>query len=110
MDHLNENSYSPPRQLMQSLFGILAAAFILLGLGGGLAQGAVIDPTLPVAGKSQLELSEQWWQWALGIPISSNPISDPDGSFAQVNNNGPVFFVAGNFGGNTTRTFRHPDL
>ena len=67
-----------------------------------------IDPTQPVAGTSQLDLSQQWWQWALSIPAASNPLLDNTGAFAQTNNDGPVFFVAGNAGGSSTRSFTAP--
>ena len=67
-----------------------------------------VDPTQPVAGTSQLELSQQWWQWTLGIPAASNPLLDSTGAFAHSNNDGPVFFVAGNVGGSTTRSFTAP--
>jgi len=57
----------------------------------------VIDPAQPVAGQSQLDLSQQWWQWILGAPAATNPLFDADGSFAGVNNNGSVFFLAGSW-------------
>jgi hypothetical protein len=71
-------------------------------------SAGVVDPNLPVAGISQRELSQQWWQWALSVPTAANPILDTNGSSALVNNNGPVFFVAGNFGVNSVRNFNVP--
>lgn len=68
----------------------------------------VIDPAQPVAGSSQLSLSEQWGQWALGAEAASNPILDATGASANTNNDGPVFFVAGSFGGTTVRSFDVP--
>lgn len=75
-------------------------------LPSGSAQ--VIDPTQSVAGSSQLALSEQWAQWALGAQASSNPILDTTGAFANTNNTGPVFFVAGSPGGTIVRSFNVP--
>jgi hypothetical protein len=69
------------------------------------AAAVVVDPSQPVAGVSQLTLSQQWWQWVLGIPQADNPLLDTTGMSARTNNNGPVFFVAGNTGGNSERTF-----
>jgi hypothetical protein len=50
----------------------IAIAGVMSGLIGTV-QAGVIDPTQPVEGQSQLALSEQWWQWALGIPAASSP-------------------------------------
>lgn len=69
----------------------------------------VIDPGQPVAGQSQLDLSQQWWQWILGAPVATNPNLDSDGSFAGVNNNGSVFFLAGSWGGSSTRSISVPE-
>jgi hypothetical protein len=43
-------------------------------------------------------LNSQWWQWAFSIPIAQSPFLDATGANAGVNNNGPVFFLAGIFG------------
>ncbi|MGE0416273.1 MAG: hypothetical protein AB7O80_05655 [Acetobacteraceae bacterium] len=74
------------------------------------ANAAVISPGTPVAGISQATLADQWWaEWAPPIPAATNPILDQTGAFAGVNNNGPVFFLAGSGGsGNTTRTINVP--
>ena len=53
----------------------IAIAGVMSGLIGTV-QAGVIDPTQPVEGQSQLALSEQWWQWALGIPAASSPLTD----------------------------------
>lgn len=92
---------------MRTFLRALATA-ILFGVFGSAQAGVVVDPTQPVAGVSQLELSQQWWQWALGIPAPTNPLLDTTGAFAQTNNNGPVFFLGGNTGGSTTRSFTVP--
>jgi hypothetical protein len=42
----------------------------------------------------------KWWQWALSIPSTNNPISDETGEHASTNQNGPVWFLAGTFGEN----------
>lgn len=42
------------------------------------------------------ELSQQWWQWAMSIGASKNPIIDADGSFCSGQQPaGPVWFLAG---------------
>ncbi|MEF8755679.1 MAG: PEP-CTERM sorting domain-containing protein [Accumulibacter sp.] len=85
----------------------LAGAIALFG-AVGMTQAGVVDPTQPVAGSTQLQLAEQWLQWALSIDAASNPMLDTTGAYAHVNNLGPVFFVAGNTGGSSTRTFTAP--
>jgi hypothetical protein len=42
----------------------------------------------------------KWWQWALSIPKAINPVLDESGKNADVNQNGPVWFLAGIFGEN----------
>lgn len=88
-------------------FGLLG---LLLGLvvWGRAAAFAVIDPGAPVAGQSQLALSEQWWKWSMGIPFPNNPIADTTGAFAGINNGGPVFFIAGTTGNEAIRSFNVP--
>ncbi len=59
----------------------------------------IVGPTQMVAGKSQVYWAQAWWQWVLGIPTPHNPNYDTSGRDASVNNGGPVFFLAGSFGG-----------
>jgi hypothetical protein len=62
-----------------------------------------------IAGYTQLQLAQAWWQWAVGVPAPNNPLLDTTGANAGVNNNGPVFFVAGVSGsGTVVRTFNVP--
>jgi hypothetical protein len=54
-------------------------------------------------------LAAKWWEWALETSASENPLTDTTGQFAAVNQpNGPVWFLAGNMGGTTVRTFTVP--
>jgi hypothetical protein len=69
----------------------------------------IAKPADIIAGHTQLEWAQAWWQWAVGIPAPNNPLSDTTGANAGVNNNGPVFFVAGVLGSSTVaRTFTVP--
>ena len=51
-----------------------------------------------------------WWQWALSIPVSENPLFDETGEFAGVGQSGPVFFLAAvfNVSGTAERTITVP--
>jgi hypothetical protein len=56
-----------------------------------------------VGGKSYAEWTAAWWQWALSPPKGENPIVDNAGKFSERGQSGPVWFLAGNFGGKVTR-------
>jgi len=43
--------------------------------------------------------TSKWWQWALSIPRDTNPQNDPDGKNCGINQEGPVWFLAGTTGG-----------
>lgn len=83
---------------MKCIRHALAALTLLAASHAQAAPYTVIDPTQPVAGLSQRTLAENWWQWVMAAPQSANPVADPDGRFAGLNNNGPVFFLAGSGG------------
>lgn len=44
-------------------------------------------------------LSAKWWQWALSIPSSQNPLLDTSGDKCMVGQSGATWFLAGLFGG-----------
>jgi hypothetical protein len=58
-------------------------------------------------------LANQFYQWILeapATPLSANPLFDPTGASAHVDNNGPVFLLAGSGGGGfATRSFSLPE-
>jgi hypothetical protein len=55
------------------------------------------------------KLDGEWWQWALSIPPSANPVLDTTGQDCEVGQHGDVWFLAGLFGsGTATRTCSIP--
>jgi hypothetical protein len=55
------------------------------------------------------DLAAEWWIWAFNCPPPpDNPIFDEDGSAADVNQEGPVWFLAGTFGAAVERTCTVP--
>jgi hypothetical protein len=46
----------------------VAAAMLLFGAVGFAQAFVVVAPGETVAEKSQLQLSQEWWRWALGAP------------------------------------------
>ena len=55
-------------------------------------------------GRSYNEWSQDWWRWVFSIPTGINPILDTTGDSCAYGQDGPVWFLAGNFGGATTRS------
>ncbi len=56
------------------------------------------------------EWAAAWWEWAMSIPASTNPLKDQTGEFAAVGQSvsGPVWFLAGTLGGSAERTVTIP--
>jgi hypothetical protein len=69
------------------------------------ADFTILPPDAVVDGKSIKDWTGAWWTWALQAPNDTNPLLDTTGASAHVDNNGPVFFVAGN---DATRSFTVP--
>ena len=51
-------------------------------------------------GLSYGEWTVKWWQWAVSSPVDVSPIVDESGKYANTNQNGPVWFLAGTLGEN----------
>jgi hypothetical protein len=76
-------------------------------IGIGLALMLPINRTFGDAdSESFKKLSAEWWQWALSIPTSVNPQTDTTGDNAVVGQRGPIWFLAGVFGGSTSTVTR----
>ena len=52
------------------------------------------------------EWTAQWWQFIMSIPADINPITDEIGSRCMYGQRGPVWFIAGNFGGTASPSTR----
>ncbi len=62
---------------------------------------ATADPVLD-------QLQREWWQWAMAIPASDNPILDKTGNRCWIAQRGDVWFLAGSTGGKVTRSCTVP--
>ncbi|MBV9179570.1 MAG: hypothetical protein JO327_12115 [Nitrososphaeraceae archaeon] len=95
--------------------------FTILAFGIGLSftsilKFALADSTNPLVasigsklyGLTAGEWTAKWWQWALSIPKSNSPFSDKTGQNCGLNQNGPVWFLAGTTGGSQERTCTIP--
>jgi hypothetical protein len=96
------------KKFLFSLRAAAAVAALFATVQGAQALDQLVPPSQPVAGMTQLDLSQQWWKWALAIPAPGNPILDTTGAYANVNNYGPVFFVAGSVLTTVERSFKVP--
>src|SRR5215510_5277808 len=72
--------------------------------------GLMISLNMPCADAQTLkELSTEWWQWAVSIPTSANPLTDTTGTDCLVGQRGATWFLAGVLaGGTVTRTCSIP--
>lgn len=57
----------------------------------------VLDPDELLAGKTQAEWGNLWWQYLYEIPFEQSPVFDDNGENANVNQSGPVYFLSGSF-------------
>ena len=60
-----------------------------------------------VAGKTIGQWTAEWWKWAAAFSAGNDPISDTSGKFANLNQRGPIFFVAAP-GGTSDKTYTVP--
>ena len=51
----------------------------------------------------------KWWQWMLSIPANQSPGADRTGQYCGLQQEGPVWFLAGTFGGEQKRSWTIPE-
>jgi len=92
---------------------VTAAALALVTLGVAAhanADPGVFNPGSQPFGASFEEWTAEWWQLMLSIPTPDNPLTDATGENCMVGQRGPVWFLAGSFGGGaTTRSCSIPE-
>lgn len=79
----------------------------MVAMADSSANAGVVPPNMNI----YEELSAKWWQWALEIPNkpeSVHPILDTTGESCDVDQSGPVWFLAGTAGGQAERTCAIP--
>lgn len=74
----------------------------------GNPNSRVFPPNAHPYGKSQAQWTADWWSHMFSFGCDNFPLFDTDGSSAGLNTAGPVIFLPGNFGGETTRTITVP--
>lgn len=79
---------------------VLAAAIAAaIAPPAGAAAAAVVPPT----SADYDALAVQWWQYALGQPAATSPLTDKTGADCALGQSGPVFFLAGTTSGKARR-------
>jgi hypothetical protein len=63
------------------------------------AQNFVADPASLPGGLSYPQWTVKWSQWAMSIPFPINPVYDATGAYCDIDQSGPVWFLAGMPGG-----------
>ena len=58
----------------------------------------VVETGELVAGQPLTSYANEWWKWAYSMPQAHSPVRDTDGSRCAVNQQGPVWYLAGGFG------------
>jgi hypothetical protein len=101
------------QKINHTLMGLLAIASLLaLDVNESLAAnnpGVLKTSEKQYYGKTYGEWVVSYWQWAMSIPIASNPwANDPDGRFAANGQSGPVWFLGGSLGDSVTRSITIP--
>jgi hypothetical protein len=91
----------------------IGAMALMLALATSLALAGNPNPKiLPIQstpyGMTYGQWGDAWWQWTMSIPADINPVTDPTGEFAAVGQSGPVWFLAGTYGGVLERTVTIP--
>jgi hypothetical protein len=59
-------------------------------------------------GRTYAEWTIKWWQWILSIAKTENPLVDENGESCAINQNGPVWFLAGTLKGPAERSCAIP--
>jgi hypothetical protein len=82
--------------------GLVMVGAVVALLGLTIAFAANPPPQSQQNGQTYGKLSNAWWQWALSIPTSTNPLLDTTGADCGQGQSGSVWFLAGTFGGSAT--------
>lgn len=84
-----------------SLFAGAIAAPVHNAVKPSTADRLLLPPDARVGKESFGELTARWWQWAERMPIA--PFLDPDGRLCELDQEGPVWFLAGTDGSYNAR-------
>ncbi len=101
------------RRISHNATSLLAVLVLAFGAAVIPAAARNVNPrVIPIHAKpygmTYGEWSAAWWSWAVGIPAATNPILDVTGEFGDIDQEGPVVFLAGSFGATVERALTIP--
>jgi len=113
---MTRNSSTALRGVRLLLGLVVAAALLALSAQPAHADHPDNPGSIPPHGQpygmSYGEWGAAWWQWAGAFPLGADPITEGDGpvEFGDADDQpaGPVWFLAGNFGGPVERSLTVP--
>jgi hypothetical protein len=76
--------------------------------GSGGADSRIVATNAVIEGRTYHEWTAAWWQWIVSFAPDINPAFDTTGEYADEGQTGAVYFLAGTFGGEATRTITVP--
>ena len=101
--------HTPFKNAERFVLVVAVVLALLFGIPPHLWADVVVEPPgAIVAGKTIAEWSTNWWRWAAALAPPGDPFTDTSGQFANVNQSGPVFLLAGSPGGGRSRQFEVP--
>lgn len=83
--------------------GCLVLGLLLAGPLWAASDSMLVGANEKVQGKALDEYANLWWQWASSMPADQSPVRDISGLKCDVNQNGPVWFLAGGYGSSKIR-------
>lgn len=95
LDFDKRNSYSSIKNLQALLFLILSVTW---GYSHSEQTISPLKADFKLDGLSTVDLSAEWWKWAMANQGENNPVQDTTGSYCNVGQQGKVWFLAGGFG------------
>ena len=88
--------------------GLLISVIIPLA-GGQTNTGTQVYPVgSKPYGLTYGDWTAKWWKWTISLPKNINPGGDTTGKDCALKQSGPVWFLAGTFGGAAIRTCTIP--
>jgi hypothetical protein len=109
---LNESArFDKSHSLLQYTCIILTLVISVSGLIFSLVPYAIAQNSNPTIsppdsrpqGLTYGQWAAKWWQWAYSIPRDQSPLYDQTGERCGIKQTGPVWFLAGTFGGSAVR-------
>lgn len=76
---------------------------LLVATAGFASSERLLPPDASVAGHSQSDLSQMWWQWAGSFESDDSPVFDRSGANCGLKQSGRVWFLAGTYGSSRVR-------